>query len=191
MRQIVLILVCLACMIANAQNQTPADSVGVWAVNNGSYSRIGKLSHQSIKGSGGLASIATLGAVKTKAKLEFKGEASEHVFTDIAHIRLYFGNPPLEQMANLYMFTSAYSIKNFDIAKFEVKKGKRYLTGIAVSIIGSSVGVSTADDIQININEVRASVYDISVSGKPGEYCLMFNANGVSGFGGVFDFSIK
>ena len=89
------------------------------------------------------------------------------------------------------MFTPAYSAKNFDVARFEVKKGKRYLTGISASITGSSVGVSSADDLQIDIKEVRAGVYDMKVSGKPGEYCLMFTANGAGGFGGVFDFTIK
>ena len=118
-------------------------------------------------------------------------ETSEHPFSGAALLRLYFGNPPLEQMTNLYMFTPAYSVKNFDVSRFEMKKGKRYLTGISASITGSAVGVSSADDLQIDIKEVRAGVYDIKVTGKPGEYCLMFTANGASGFGGVFDFTIK
>lgn len=192
MKKIWLVLCFVAAfMTANAQSQTPADSVGVWAVNNGSYSRIDKITQQGVKGSGGLASAATFGIAKTKAKLEFKGETSEHPFSGVALLRLYFGNPPLEQMTNLYMFTPAYSVKNFDIARFEVKKGKRYLTGVSASITGSAVGVSSADDLQTDIKEVRAGVYDIKVTGKPGEYCLMFTANGAGGFGGVFDFTIK
>lgn len=192
MRKIWFVLCLMVAFISvNAQSQTPADSVGVWAVNGGSYSRIDKITQQGVKGSGGLVSAATFGLAKTKAKLEFKGETSEHPFSDTALLRLYFGNPPLEQMTNLYMFTPAYSVKNFDVARFDVKKGKRYLTGISASITGSAVGVSSADDLQINIKEIRAGVYDIKVSGKPGEYCLMFTANGVGGFGGVFDFTIK
>lgn len=191
MKRYLIMLMCLVFVSANAQSQTPADSVGVWAANGGSYSRINKITQQGVKGSGGLASAATFGIAKTKAKLEFKGETSEHPFNGAALLRLYFGNPPLEQMTNLYMFTPAYSVKNFDVARFDAKKGKRYLTGISASITGSAVGVSSADDLQINIKEVRAGVYDIKVSGKPGEYCLMFTANGVGGFGGVFDFTIK
>ena len=191
MKRIILAMACLVCLVANAQSQTPSDSVGVWAVNGGSFSRIDKITQQGVKGSGGLASAVTFGIAKTKAKLEFKGETSEHPFSGVALLRLYFGNPPLEQMTNLYMFTPAYSVKNFDIARFEVKKGKRYLTGVSASITGSAVGVSSADDLQIDIDikEVRAGVYDIKVSGKPGEYCLMFTANGA--VGGVFDFTIK
>lgn len=190
MKRIYLIfaLVLLA-MTANAQ--TPTDSVGVWAVNSGSFSRIDKITQRGVKVRGGLAYAATLGIAKTKAKLEFKGETSEHIFNGTAQLRLYFGDPPLQQMTNLYMFTPAYSIKNFDIARFEVKKGKRYLTSVSVSIAGASAGVSSADDMQININELRVSVYDVTISGKPGEYCLMFTENSTGGYGGVFDFTIK
>ncbi len=171
--------------------QIPADSVGVWAISDNSLSRIDRITHRSVKGSGGLASMATLGISKIKAKLEFKGATSEHAFSNTASLRVYFGNPPLQQMQNLYMFTPAYSIKNIEVARFEVKKGKRLLTGVSASLLGSSIGVSSADDMLIEVKEVRACVYDITISGKPGEYCLMSNANGTGGFGGVFDFTIK
>ena len=191
MKRYLIMLACAACVTAGAQSQTPADSVGVWAVNSGSFSRIDKITQRGVKVRGGLAYAATLGIAKTKAKLEFKGETSEHIFNGTAQLRLYFGNPPLQQMTNLYMFTPAYSIKNFDIARFEVKKGKRYLTSVSVSIAGASAGVSSAEYMQININELRAGVYDVTISGKPGEYCLMFTENGTGGYGGVFDFTIK
>lgn len=109
----------------------------------------------------------------------------------MATLRMYFGNPSPQQMMNLYMFTPTYSIKNFDVARFDVKKGKRFLTGVTASITGSSVGVASAEDIQIETKELRSGVYDVTIKGKPGEYCLMFTANGTGGFGGVFDFTIK
>lgn len=65
------------------------------------------------------------------------------------------------------------------------------LTGVTASITGSKVDVSAADDLQVETAEVRTGVYDVTVKGKPGEYCLMFTANGTGGFGGVFDFTIK
>jgi len=171
--------------------QVPTDSVGLFAVRENQINRVDRITHVAVKGSGGLASIATFGVAKIKAKLEFKGVTSQNQFEGVAKFRMYFGAPPLSQMTNLYMFTSAYSIKDFDVARFDVKKGKRYLTGISASITGSAVGVSSADDLQIDTKEVRAGVYDIIVKGKPGEYCLMFTANGSGGFSGVFDFTIK
>ena len=171
--------------------QTPTDSVGLFAIHDGVVSRIDKITHTGIKGSGGLASMATFGVAKIKSKLEFKGDTSEHQFEGTATLRMYFGNPSPQQMMNLYMFTPTYSIKNFDVAQFDVKKGKRLLTGVTASITGSSVGVASAENIQIETKELRSGVYDITIKGKPGEYCLMFTANGTGGFGGVFDFTIR
>ena len=180
----------LALICINAQ--TPKDSVGLFAIHDGVASRIEKITHTGIKGSGGLASMATLGVAKIKSKLEFKGETSKHQFEGTATLRMYFGNPSVQQMVNLFMFTPAYSINNFDVARFDVKKGKRMLTGVTASITtGYSVGVESAEDIQIETTELRNGVYDITIKGKPGEYCLMFTANGAGGFGGVFDFTIK
>lgn len=122
------IVIALAMVLAKAKAQTPADSVGLFAIHDGEATRIER---------------------------------------------------------------PAYSVKNFDVARFEVKKGKRMLTGVTASITGSKVGVSAADDLQVETAEVRTGVYDVTVKGKPGEYCLMFTANGTGGFGGVFDFTIK
>lgn len=121
--------------------QTPTDSVGLFSIHNDVATRIDKITHTGIKGSGGLASMATFGVAKIKSKLEFKGATSEHQFEGMATLRMYFGNPSPQQMMNLYMFTPTYSIKNFDVARFDVKKGKRFLTGVTASITGSSVGV--------------------------------------------------
>lgn len=178
-------------LTGSAKAQTSPDSVGVFAIHGEKATRIDKITHTGIKGSGGLASVATFGVAKIKSKLEFKGETSEHRFEETATLRIYFGNPSPQQMVNLYMFTPAYNIKNFDVARFDVKKGKRLLTGVKASIAGAHVGVESAEGLQVETKEIRNGVYDISVKGKPGEYCLMFTANGTGGFGGVFDFTIK
>ena len=171
--------------------QAPADSVGIWAIHNGEATRIEKVTHQAIKGSGGLASMATFGVAKIKSKLVFKNATSPHQFDGTATMRIYFGRPDTQQIPNLYMFMPNYSINNFEIARFEVKKNKRQLTGVSASITGSKVGVNIAEDMEIENKEIRSGVYDLIVKGKPGEYCVMFTANGSGGFGGVFDFTIK
>lgn len=167
------------------------DTLGVFAMHGNEMVRMEKITHQAVKGSGGLASMASFGLAKIKAKLEFKDATSPNQFEGAATLRLYFGKGTTEEMIKNYMFTSAYSIKDFSVAQFEVKKGKRMLTGVSSSLMGSSVGVAEAEDLNITTKEIRSGVYDITVSGKPGEYCLMFTANGTGGFGGVFDFTIK
>lgn len=170
--------------------QTPTDSVGLFAVYDTGLVRVEKITHSKVKGSGGLGSALTMGVAKIKAKLEFSGITSNTKFNGMAKFRFYFGNPPIEQIQNLYMFNATYSIKNFDVAKFEVKKGNRLLTGVSSSIMGSTVGVSSAD-VQINTTEIKKGIYEVCITGEPGEYCIMFTANGTGGFGGVFDFTIK
>lgn len=187
----ILSLALLFCIMTGAYGQTVTDTVGIYAVLNGVVTPMEKITHQAIKGSGGLASVATFGVAKIKSKLEFNGETSPYQFDKEATIRLYFGNPALQNISKLYMFTPTYSAKDFDIARFEVKKKKRMLTGVSASILGSSVGVTSADNLQISTTELRPNVYDIKVKGKPGEYCVMFTGNGTGGFGGVYDFTIK
>ncbi len=189
MKQIYTLLMLL--IATSTYAQAPADSVGIWADHSEKLERIDKITHQKIKGTGGLGSALSFGVSKIKAKLEFKGATSNHIFEGKAKFRMYFGNPPLQQIQSLYMFTKNYSVKDFEVAQFEVKKNTRLLTGVSTSILGSQVGVSTSDNINVEYNEIRDGVYEVAVSGKPGEYCIMFAANGTGGFGGVFDFTIK
>lgn len=190
MKYVLVILVMLVSMVAKAQTDT--DSVGAYAVLGDNVVQMKRITHTAIKGSGGLAAAATFGVAKVKAKLEFKGNTSQHQFEDKAVIRLYFGNAAPQDMANLYMFSPAtYSIDNFDVARFEVKKGKRLLTGVSASILGSKLGVDIDESLTIETVELRPNVYEITIQGEPGEYCIMSTANGTGGFGGVFDFTIK
>lgn len=179
----------LLCLPLFAIAQVPTDSVGLFAVHDTQLVRMDKITHQKIKGSGGLGAALTMGVAKVKAKLEFKGATSDNHFTNEAKFRFYFGTSSIEQIQNLYMFNTTYSIKDFDVAKFEVKKGNRLLTGASSSLLGSSAGVSSAD-VRITTTEIRKGVYDVAVTGEPGEYCVMFIGGGTGGFGGVFDFTI-
>ena len=191
MKRIFLFLFASFSLLAEAQNEGPSDSVGVWAVNNDKVTRINKLSHQGVKIGGGLGTAVSFGIAKTKAKFVFKGATSETIFDKKAHLRLYFGNPPVMDAANLYMFTPSNSIKNFEIAKFDVKKDKRMLTGVSISILGSKTGASADKNAQVEFKEIRSGVYDVFVTGEPGEYCLIYTAYGTGGASGVFDFTIQ
>lgn len=179
----------LSSLIAYAQ--VPTDSVGIFALTNSGTIRMNRITHQAIKGSGGLASVATFGMAKIKSKLQYKGATSLHHFKDTATFRMYFGTAQTADIVNLYQFAANYSAKDFEIAKFDVKKNTRTLTGVTASLLGSSVGVSATDDLNVTVKELRPKVYEIEVTGKPGEYCFMFMANGTNGFGGVYDFTLE
>ena len=89
------------------------------------------------------------------------------------------------------MFTPSYSVKDFSVGKFEVKKGVRYLTTAKISIIGSTIGAGEAKGVTVQSTKLRDNVYEITVTGPAGEYCIMPVLNGVAGYAGVFDFTIE
>lgn len=190
MKHLLLYIMCLISSLT-ANGQIQADSVGIFALIDNQAIRMNKITHQAIKGSGGLTSMATFGMAKIKSKLQFKGNTSPNHFKDSARFLMYFGTPSTADIINLYQFTTAYSAKDFEIARFDVKKNTRLLTGVTASLFGSSVGVSGTNDLNVVVKELRPKVYEIEITGKPGEYCFMFTANGTNGFGGVYDFTLE
>lgn len=176
------IIVFLFALISVAYSYAQTDSIGVYSVRGNTVNRIEVLNYNQTKISGGL---------KSKAKLVFDGETSVNRFNGSATFRLYFGTPSPYDVAKYYMFTPSYSAKDFSIGKFEVKKGNRYLTTAAVSIIGSKIGAGKAKDVNIEYKQLRNNVYEITVTGPAGEYCIMPVINGVAGYTGVFDFTIE
>lgn len=190
MKHLLLYIMCLISSLT-ANGQIQADSVGIFSLVDNQAIRMNKITHQAIKGSGGLASMATFGMAKIKSKLQFKGNTSPNHFKGSAKFLMYFGTPSTGDILNLYQFTTAYSAKDFEIARFDVKKNTRLLTGVTASLFGSSVGVSGTDDLNVVIKELRPKVYEIEITGRPGEYCFMFTANGTKGFGGVYDFTLE
>ena len=185
--------VLLLCVLAYLDliSQVPADSVGLFAAHGDKMVRMEKMDVRKIKGTGGLASAFSFGLAKIKAKMEFSGATSDNVFEGSATFRMYFGTPAPEMIMETYMFAPSYSAKDFEVAKFKVKKKSRQLTGVSANLLGASAGVSSDEDVRIEAKEIRKDVYDVSVSAEPGEYCLIFTGGGTMGFGGVFDFTIK
>lgn len=159
------------------------DSIGVYAVRGSSVDRMEILNYASTK--------INSGFMKAKAKLEFSGASSANQFSGAATFRLYFGTPSPYDVAKYYMFTPTYSAKDFGVGRFEVKKGKRYLTTATVSIIGGKAGAVSAEDLKIDTRKVRDNVYEMTVSGPAGEYCIMPVINGTAGYTGVFDFTLE
>lgn len=51
--------------------------------------------------------------------------------------------------------------------------------------------METADDVVVSSTKLKEGVYDVTVNAKPGEYCIVFNVNGVGAYTSVFDFTIK
>lgn len=176
------IVVFIFALISAVYSYAQTDSIGVYSVRDNTIHRVEVLNYSQTKISGGL---------KSKVKLVFNGVTSTNHFNGSATFRLYFGTPSPYDAAKYYMFTPSYSAKDFSVGKFEVKKGNRYLTTAAVSIIGSKIGAGKAKDIDIEYRQLHNNVCEITVTGPIGEYCIMPVINGVAGYTGVFDFTIE
>lgn len=166
------------CACAYAQT----DSIGIYKVDNAGISRVEAARPVQTKISG---------VFKTKAKVVFNGSSSQNRFKGSATFRLYFGMPSPYDAAKYFMFTPSYSVKDFSVGKFEVKKENRYLTTASVSIVGSKIGVSAAKEVSVEYRQLRDNVYEITITGPAGEYCIMPVLNGTSGYVGVFDFALE
>lgn len=166
------------CSCAYAQT----DSIGIYRVDNAGISRIEAARPAQTKISVGL---------KSKAKVAFNGAFSQNRFRGSATFRLYFGTPSPYEAAKYFMFTPSYSVEDFIVGKFEVKKENRYLTTASASIVGSKIGVSAAKDVNVEYSQLRDNVYEITVTGPAGEYCIMPVLHGTSGYAGVFDFALE
>ena len=175
---IVTAVLSIFCACAYAQT----DSIGIYKVDNAGISRVEAARPALTKISG---------VFKTKAKVVFNGSSSQNRFKGSATFRLYFGTPSPYDVAKYFMFTSSYSVKDFSVGKFEVKKENRYLTTASVSIVGSKIGVSAAKNVSVEYRQLRDNVYEITVTGSAGEYCIMPVLNGTSGYAGVFDFALE
>lgn len=184
MKKIALFILGLMALLVSAKAQTQTDSLGVYALCGSSFEKIDVLNYQQTKVSSSI--------IRGKAKLAFAGSTSSHHFKNTATFRLYFGVPSPYEAAKYYMFTSAYSAKDFGVGKFKVKKDMRYLTAATVSIIGhSSIGAEKDKDVKVETKKIRDNVHEITVSGPAGEYCIMPVINGIGGYAGVFDFTIE
>jgi len=175
MKKVILIFsVILLSVAASAQN----DSIGVYAYIDGVYKSIMPINYQQTKIGIG------------KAYNIFAGATSVNHFSKQAKFRLYFGAVTPDKLQTYFTFSNAYSIADYGVGEFKVKKDSRLLATVRGSIFGIKGGTVKSDNVNVLTDTVRASVYDITVAGKPGEYCIMVTRNGAGAYYGVYDFTI-
>ena len=167
------------------------DSVGIYAEQDGKLQLLEPLNFSRTK-INALGSALSYGIASTKLKYEYAGATSPFQLSSPAKFRIMFGNVPPTKLQRYYMFAPSYSVRDFSVARLDVKKKKRLLTGGKVSIWGgTSFGAEQDDDIIIKADKVREGVYDLTVTAEAGEYCFFFSLNGTGAYNTVFDFTIK
>lgn len=168
------------------------DSIGIYVEINGKYQLLEPLNFSGTKVNA-LGSALSYGIASTKIKHVYDGVTSPYQTTSPAHFRMYFGALSTAKAARYYMFSPAYTIRDFSIAKFEVKKKKqRILESGKVNIwSGTEMGVKKDEQITMNVQQIKDGVYDIILNAEPGEYCFVFNLNGLGCYNSLFDFTIE
>lgn len=166
------------------------DTIGIYATVNGKYQQLEPVNYSGMKANASGYAF-TGGLAKAKTKTQYKGITSPYPFKGKAFFRMYFGMVPTNKAARYYMFSNNYTVRDFSIVKFSVKKNKRQLTSATYGLFsGYSSGVSEDEDVLVTTTEVRDGVYDIEVDAEPGEYGFLFSYNGVGVYQAIFDFTI-
>ena len=172
-KKVILILsLMLSSMMASAQN----DSVGVYAYVDGSYKQMEPLHSRGTR-----VIFGTAGNI-------FPGKESTSRFPGTAKFRLYI--PDHEIIVKSYFpFASKYGIRDFGVVEFVKRSDSRYLQTVSVGLFNVESGAKETKRVSVSTNTVRPGVYDMVVTGKPGEYCIMLMQAGGEAYG-VFDFAI-
>ena len=90
------------------------------------------------------------------------------------------------------MFTTAYTPNDLKVAQLTLKKGKRLLTSSTISLTGGNIGAKGAKGIKTETKKLSDNVYEITIKGPTGEYCILPIIGGMAiGNGGVFAFTLN
>lgn len=182
MRKILLILLLLFTLISNGQ--------GIY-VNN---KLISPLKSSSITiGKNSALTTMTYGIVKSSNIIKYPKANSQNIINVGDTIIFKFGKVPYNNIKELWMFQSIYSIKDFTIVKLKSKKNQRELKIGEFSIwSGANIGVSNTSNIKLTLLSTdQNSDSFILEDAKPGEYGFIFTYNSLGVYDYIFDFSIK
>lgn len=171
-----------------AMSQLKLDSVGIY-VNMGS----GLVAMKHVDA---FENRTTLNDFAPKWILTYKGKTSNYQFTGgKATFRVYFTHDRNSISEYYNMFSSDLTIDDFVVCHMKVKGNKREFIGArhGQRIIGYGSTKSKAEeakDVKVDWKKVSENIYDMTVEGEPGEYCLTWNEKARSS-SVVFDFTIK
>lgn len=176
MKKIVFIIMCI---MTSLHCFAQTDSLGIYMLKDGIYTQMKQIHYKQIKIGIG------------KASNVFDGNNSDNKFIGKAKFKFYFGPVPLNKLADYYMFSDQYSIKDYGVSEFKVKKDSRLLSTVQGSIFGIKTGTVQTNKVKVNTTVLREGVYELTVEGTPGEYCIMLTRNGIGAYSGVYDFSLS
>ena len=127
--------------------------------------------------------------------LTYNGSTSNYQFKGAAHFRMYFTHDRNSISEYYKMFSSDLSVNDFIVCKFKIKGQKREFIGARNTSafnyeVHTKSKADAAKEVDVKIQKISDNVYDMTVEGAPGEYCLTWNKKEGASWT-VFDFTIK
>lgn len=137
----------------------------------------------------------TMNDFASKWLLDYDGKTSPYQFSKTAQFRVYFTHERNSISEYYKMFSSDLTIDDFIVCRFKVKGNKREFIGArnTSAVLGDGHAKSKAEaakDVTVSVKKISDNVYDMTVKGEPGEYCLTWNEKEAASWT-VFDFTIK
>lgn len=137
----------------------------------------------------------TMNDFASKWLLDYNGKTSPYQFTGAAHFRMYFTNDRNSISEYYKMFSNDLTVNDFIVCKFKIKGQKREFIGAKFTSafnydVRTKSMADAAKDVNVKIRKISENVYDMTVEGTPGEYCLTWNEKDKASWT-VFDFTIK
>lgn len=133
--------------------------------------------------------------LSSKWILTYNGSTSNYQFLGEAHFRLYFTHDKNSISEYYKMFSNNLRVNDFIVCKLKIKNNKREFIGARNASAVFSDGhtkskAEAAKDVTVSVKKISDNVYDMTVKGEPGEYCLTWNEKEAASWT-VFDFTIK
>ena len=136
----------------------------------------------------------TMNDFASKWLLDYDGKTSPYQFSKTAQFRVYFTHERNSISEYYKMFSSDLTIDDFIVCRFKVKGNKREFIGARnnSAFLGGHAKskAEAAKDVTVSVKKISDNVYDMTVKGEPGEYCLTWNEKEAASWT-VFDFTIK
>lgn len=168
--------------------------IGISVISDSIITPVEPIKYYKMKaGSGAFLSGLTYGISKVKNKNFYKAPHSPNLVKVGDKIRFTFGDVPPSMLPTHYMFTPTYTIRNFSLVEFKIKKDHRELTTGEGSLWGGfDSGTKESEKVKFDVRVVEPNVYEAVVTeAEPGEYGFVFTNNGVGAYTSVFDFSVS
>jgi hypothetical protein len=170
----------------NPNDPMSSHSPGIYVLQNGQMRLLGS-SPVSLKATGGLKYIASLGFGKVDGKISVEGSHAVFQVSEATPVFYFY----LEQQQSAFGSNSGAptSVAQFKLLRFDVKKNYREAVVMQTGVFDNSTAIPDKDAIAFSSSNIRNNAFKVSpnIPLAPGEYGFVVAGALVT----VFDFGVS